>query len=340
MKTILLISLGLALAPSGFSEKVTLRNDKPRRDTEGRIIDAHAGRMIRFGDRYYLYGDNYRDTDGINDAANFFVCYSSSDLTRWRFEGEIIPKEELPGWKEQTYRYRPHVIHNARTGKYVLFFNWRPVPHSFAQGNYVVAVADKPTGPFAVVNRDFQTSHHPTEVGDSNLFVDDDGTAYLAYKIASTASADRGSNFIERLSDDYLTSSGVCSESVGHGEAIAMFKRSGRYYLVYGKNCCFCPQGSNIYVKIADQPFGPYRENVPFDIRSDRLINAQSTHVAEIQTDAGKAFIYMGDRWRSAPGCTYVKGHDYQYWSEPLQFDERGNIRPLVWTDNWSVTLK
>ncbi len=340
MKHLLLIALMATLSANAVAEKVTLRNNVPHRDTQGEILDAHAGRLIRFGDRYYLYGDNYRDTDGIKDADNFFVCYSSADLTRWQFEGEIIPKEELPGWKERTYRYRPHVIYNAKTKKYVLFFNWRPVPQSFAQGNYVVAVADKPTGPFTVVNRDFQTTHHPTEVGDSNLFVDDDGTAYLAYKIASTATAGRGLNFIEKLSDDYLTSSGVCSEAVGHGEAISMFKRAGRYYLVYGKNCCYCPQGSNIYVKIADQPFGPYRENVPFDIRADRLINAQSTYVAELETAEGKAFIYMGDRWRSAPGCTYVKGHDYQYWSEPLQFDEHGNIRPLVWVDNWSVTLK
>jgi len=340
MNILWLTTLVAGITVHAWAQKVTIHNNAPRRDTQGQILDAHAGGLVRFGDRYYLYGDNYRNTDGINDAQNYFVCYSSTNLTDWQFEGEIIPKEKLPGWKEKTYRYRPHVIYNAKTRKYVLFYNWRPVPQSFAQGNYVVAVADKPTGPFTVVERDFQTSHHPTEVGDFNLFVDDDGTAYLAYKIANTAPAAKGCNFIEKLSDNYLESSGVCSEVVGQGEAIAMFKHGGRYYIVYGKDCCYCPQGSNIYVKKADQPLGPYRENAPFDIRADNLINAQSTHVAELETAEGKAYIYMGDRWRSAPGCAYFKGHDYQYWSEPLQFDAHGNIHPLVWVDQWSVTIK
>ncbi len=340
MKFTIAITLAITFSANVLATKVTLRNDIPRRDIEGRILDAHAGRLIRFGDRYYLYGDNYRNTDGINDAENYFVCYSSPDLSRWKFEGEIIPKEGLPGWKEKTYRYRPHVIYNEKYKKFVLFFNWRPIPQSFEQGNYVVAIASTPTGPFTVVNRDFQTTHHPTEVGDSNLFVDDDGTAFLAYKIASTAATGRGQNFVERLSDDYLTSSGDCSGPVADGEGIAMFKREGRYYLVYGRNCCYCPQGSNIYVKIADRPFGPYRENVPFDIRADKLINSQSTFVAELDAGDRKDYVYMGDRWRSAPGCTYIKGHDFQYWSEPMKFDEKGNILPLVWVDKWSISLK
>jgi beta-xylosidase len=341
MKKQLVLSLcGLGFAALASAGEITIRNNVPRTDINGAIVDAHAGRLVRFGERYYLYGDNYRNTDGINDAQNYFVCYSSSNLMAWKFEGEIIPKEALPGWKEKTYRYRPHVIYNAKTRKYVLFYNWRPVPQSFAQGNYVVATADAPTGPFTVVERDFQTKQHPTEVGDFNLFVDDDGTAYLAYKIANTAPSNRGANFIERLSADYLRSSGDCSAVVGHGEAIALFKRAGNYYIVYGKDCCYCPEGSNIYVRRADAPLGPYRDNVPSDIRADKLINAQSTHVAEIETADGKAFIYMGDRWRSAPGCAYYKGHDYQYWSEPLRFDEQGNILPIVWKDWWSVRLK
>ncbi len=337
---VLLLAVTIAcISPACAQQTITIRNNFPRTDIRGQILDAHAGRLIRFGDRYYLYGDNYRNTDGINDAQNYFVCYSSSNLMDWKFEGEIIPKEQLPGWKEKTYRYRPHVIYNAKTRKYVLFYNWRPVRQSFAQGNYVVAVATVPTGPFTVVDLDFQTTHHPTELGDFNLFVDDDGTGYLAYKIANTAPSARGQNFIEKLSDDYLKSSSVCSPAVANGEAISMFRRQSNYYILYGKDCCYCPEGSNIYVKIADHPLGPYRENVPFDIRADKLINAQSTHVAEIETANGKTYIYLGDRWRSAPGCAYYKGHDYQYWSEPLRFDERGNIEPIRWVDQWSISV-
>jgi hypothetical protein len=46
-------------------------------------------------------------------------------------------------------------------------------------------------------------------------------------------------------------------------------------------------------------------------------------------------FLWMGDMWGSA--IDNVKGHDFQYWSSPLEFDEEGNILPLEWVDSWSV---
>jgi hypothetical protein len=42
----------------------------------------------------------------------------------------------------------------------------------------------------------------------------------------------------------------------------------------------------------------------------------------------------MGDRWHSTPDK--IKGHDFQYWSSPLQFEEDGMIRQLRWEDQWS----
>jgi hypothetical protein len=327
-------------AESLFAQKVTIRNNEPRRDLNGNILDVHAGRLIEFGDRYYLYGDHYGNTNGVDDGQNYFVSYSSPDLVSWKYEGELIPKENLPGWKEKTLRYRSHVIYNSNTKKYVMFYNWRPVPGSFEQGNLVVSVSDSPTGPFEIVNLDFQTKHHPTEIGDFNLFVDDDNEAYLIYKIANPALKLKGQNFIERLSTDYLSSSGECSKTVGTGEAATMFKRNGKYYILFGKDCGFCPEGSNIYVKISNEPLGLYRNNEPLDIRADKLINAQSSFVATLNTTEGKQYIYIGDRWRSAPGIAYYKGHDYQYWSEPLQFDRKGNVKPIKWNNEWTVNLK
>lgn len=322
-----------------IAQKVSIRNDQPRIDVNRNILDVHAGRLILFESRYYLYGEHYGQTNGIDDGQNFFVSYSSSDLKNWKYEGEIIPKEKLPGWKEKTLRYRCHVIYNQLTSKYVMYYNWRPLPGSFEQGNCVVATSDSPIGPFGIVETDFQTTHHPTEIGDINLFVDDNDKAFLVYKVANTAPALRGQNFIEQLSDDYLSSSGKCSDQIGSGEAATLFKRKGKYYFLFGKDCCFCPQGSNIYVKISDNPFGPYIENNPFDIRIDKLINAQSSFVGTIKTSDGIEYFYIGDRWCSAPGCAYYKGHDFQYWSEPFSFDSLGNIKPLKWQDEWSIEL-
>ena len=40
----------------------------------------------------------------------------------------------------------------------------------------------------------------------------------------------------------------------------------------------------------------------------------------------------MGDRWGSRPDG--VKGHDFQYWSRPLEFTADGGILPLQWDSN------
>lgn len=183
----------------------------------------------------------------------------------------------------------------------MFFHNWRPVPHSFAQGNVVVATDDSPTGPFHIETLDLQTSHHPTEIGDYNVFVD-------------------------ALSPDFLRSAGRRAEFLGRGEAVTMFLEKNRYYVLWGRNCCFCPEGSNMYVKSATSPLEPYRENRPFDIRADKRINVQSTFVASLPTARRTRHFYLGDRWRSAPGCRCMKGHNPQYWGEPLRFGPDGGI--------------
>lgn len=73
-------------------------------------------------------------------------------------------------------------------------------------------------------------------------------------------------------------------------------------------------------------------------IQQQPIIPAQQTYVMRLNTsEEGEKFIWMGDLWGSA--SDNIKGHDYQYWSEPLEFFEDGTIKPLKWADQWSVTL-
>jgi hypothetical protein len=54
----------------------------------------------------------------------------------------------------------------------------------------------------------------------------------------------------------------------------------------------------------------------------------------ELQTAGGKEYIWMGDLWGSA--SDNVKGHDYQYWSAPLEFYPDGTIKRMEWQSEWS----
>ena len=144
-----MIFLGLGVLPEALcradekdrSATVTISN-VARRDTEGRVLDAHDGCLHKFGDRYFLYGTAYGKTDGFGKT-NRYRCYSSPDLVTWKFEGDLL--QHPP---EGVY-YRPYVAYNAQTRQYVLWWNWYP---TLWNGQFGVATADRPQGPFSIRN--------------------------------------------------------------------------------------------------------------------------------------------------------------------------------------------
>jgi hypothetical protein len=72
--------------------------------------------------------------------------------------------------------------------------------------------------------------------------------------------------------------------------------------------------------------------------RGDTIIAAQQAQIATIPGKNGPLYLWIGDRWQSAPDG--IMGHDFQYWSSPLEFDGDGMIKQLHWQDAWPVTLK
>ena len=336
---------------------VTIDNTAPRRDVDGQIIDAHDGCLQLFGSRFYLYGTAYGTNAGYS-TANRFRVYGSPDLQEWTFCGELL-KEPPPG-----VYYRPYVVFNRKTRKYVLWYNWY---YKQWEGKTGVAISDTPVGPFSIVNTNVALSR--SQPGDGSLFVDDDGTGYFIY-----TAIDRGYTIrIERLTPDYLGVTGEVSDEICFGsEAPVLFRRNNLYYAVCGPRCAFCPEGSEDMVFISYSPLGPYGKaptlnrrpesggpnvwkhgtlalDVPggkFALASTNkliyqnnapIIPAQQTYIAKIPTAAGPAFIWMADRWQSAPDG--VKGHDLQYWSPPLKFDpDDGTILPIENAAHWDIT--
>ncbi|MFB3815091.1 MAG: family 43 glycosylhydrolase [Terriglobales bacterium] len=336
--------IAIAQAPRPLT--VTISNVEPRRDAADNILDVHDGALEVFEGRFYLYGTRYGDTDGL-DNRNQYVCYSSPDLVHWQFEGLLL--KDAP---RRTY-YRPYVKFNRSTGKYVLWYN--------ADNRYGVATADRPAGPFTIQNPNVGVKYSAQGVGDFGLFVDDDGTGYIAYtalnlpQVKGTASPSPQHHRIsvERLAPDYLSSTQENSGFVaGNVESPSLFKRNATYYLLFDNTCAFCPNGSGARVYTAANALGPYlyRSNInlknakeagtswttPGSGRNDAILGAQQTHVAQIPSASGTLFVWMGDRWGSTPDG--LKGHDFQVWA-PLEFGDDGVIRPLKKLDTWRLTL-
>ncbi len=318
-------------------DRVVIQNLDPRRDIHGDIIDCHDGCLRFFEDAYYLYGTAYGDTDGFTPA-NRYVVYRSADLIAWAPLGDLL-EAPLSG-----VGYRPYVVFNPTTRKYVLWFNWYP---KLWEGRFGVALSDTPAGPFKVYEGDVKVAQ--PRPGDHNLFVDDDGTGYLVYtSIENGGGAPEPDNHhgvsVERLGETYTRSlkdnSGIFVSAV---ESPSMFKRAGRYFCVVGRCCCFCPQGTNAAVYVADHPLSEWRLAGEINLSPSGeagrdlspIVPGQQTDVAVLPGPGGQdVYLWMADLWGSRPDG--IKGHDLQHW-EPMRFDEQGLPKPLKGLSRWEL---
>ena len=346
MRFISLCVLSLTLLASLRGQagvNVSVDNQHPRRDIHGQILDVHDGALEYFRGEFYLYGTHYGKTDGLGKD-NFFVCYSSPDLTHWKFERKIL-------LGPPRIYYRPHVKYNSATGKYVLWYN--------ADNEYGVAIADRPQGPFAIVNPNVQLKFSEHGVGDFDLFVDSGGTGYITYtayieKPLETHAVDHPDHHVivvERLTPDFLSSAGENSGVVaGNVESPALFRRGDTYYLLFDNTCAFCKDGSGVRVYRSVNPLGPYSYDNNINIpdsqssdgqswtrpgtgRSNAIVHAQQLGVAEVPAATGTVYMWMGDRWHSTPDD--LKGHDFQVWL-PLIFQGK-SIRPFRGLTDWNI---
>lgn len=299
-----------------------LQNVRPRRDVCDDVIDCHDGCLEHFDGRYWLYGTAYGQTDGFT-AANRYVAYSSPDLQAWTSHGPILaaPPDGV--------MYRPYVKFHPRRRKYVLWFNWYP---TLWNGQYGVAEAEAPGGPYVIVRE--KAVVNGSAPGDHSLFVDEDDTAYLVYTDIAAGHRIR----VERLNADWTDSTGEQSELFEpRHEATAMFRRGRFYYVTFGPNCCFCPEGSGVRVYRADRPLGRYTylRDINRDADGRIVVPGQQTHIATLHTSDGPQLLWMADLWGSRPDG--VKGHDLQYWG-PLTFDG-DDVLPLRYVEQWQVNL-
>jgi len=309
-------------------QTVTIDNSQPRRDDAGNIVDAHDGCLQFFNGRYYLYGTSYGRSSGFS-INNRFRVYSSPDLQHWTLEGELLKSPP-----DGVY-YRPYVVLNPHSRKYVLFYNWYP---KLWDGKTGVAVSDTPEGPFKIVNPALDLSQKAFKPGDGSPFVDEDGTGYFIYTVIGQSHAVR----IEQLTRDYLASTGKFSEVLARDcEAPALFRRGNCYYALMSQCCCFCSEGTAAKVFTASSPLGPFQERDNINRPSTNeppTVAGQETWVAQLPGEHGLVYIWMADRWNSAED--EVKGHDRQFWSAPLQFREDGTIQPIENRTTLGATLR
>ncbi len=178
-KKIAFVLLGLFLVFSGCSifEHTAEQKEKTATYTNPLPVALGDPFVLYTNGLYYLYGTGGGAKDG-------FSVYSSKNLKKWKYEGQVYYGNTDTSWCIGSF-WAPEVY--ERNGKYYMFYSaqWRKNPNQEAENFRIgVAVSDSPTGPFKDIrNRPIFDPGYP--IIDANVFFDDDGQVYLYYSRAA-----------------------------------------------------------------------------------------------------------------------------------------------------------
>jgi hypothetical protein len=314
---------------SGNSQSNNIKNDTFWDTVDGQPIYSQGGGIFRFNDpqtrkeKYFWYGvhyqqaETYRHDPSVTPQGNSFksvTCYSSTDFVHWKFEDDVLTREEVfknSGGRGWGWLGRMGVAYVKEAGKYVLIIQYN--------SQVLFAVADKPTGPFKPSHRKSMLDLIGTSnTGDQTVFTDEDtGKSYLVYSYGKG----RHKIYISEigLKDDIITLLDCKQVYEGEGrEGNCMFKYKGKYYLV-GSNL-YGWDSSYAYYLVADDIGGPYTPENNMQVmkgcEEDYAHVTQTGFFYTLRGSQQETVIFCGDRWADFAG----NGYGYNQWC-PLSFD-------------------
>jgi hypothetical protein len=303
-----------------------IKNDIFWNTNDGSPIYSQGGGIFKFTDpltgekKYYWYGVHYKEAETYRDAPSVTLkgdtfesvtCYTSTDLVNWKFEADVLTKQEVNQSAKPTWLGRLGVAYIKKLNKYAMF-----VQHG---GKVLITLANSPTGPF-IQHQEISMEQMigTTNTGDQTVFTDEDtGKSYLIYSYG------KGRNKI------YVSEIGIKDGRVDlldctpvfkgeSREGNCMFKYKGRYYMcasnIYGWDSSFA------YYLVADNIRGPYKPTNDMQVMdgcaNDFAHVTQTGFFVTVKGSKQETVIFCGDRWANFAG----NGLGYNQWC-PLSFN-------------------
>jgi hypothetical protein len=267
-------------------------------DTSGNRIQAHGGSILTVGDTFYWYGENKEKTVPGSGIWHYGVrMYKSKDFYNWEDIGLVLPpaldSEDNP-LHPARYMDRPHIIHCAKTGKFVLWMKIMGRDLAQSQALMTIATADSITGPYTVIS---QIQPLGMSCGDFDLVVEPtDGKAYLYFERVHSEL------ICADLTNDYTDVTGYYSTHFPATnppfvrEAPAYFRRGRMHYMFTSGTTGYYPNPSE--VACAWSYHGPWRvlgDPHPGDAEH----TSYRSQITSVFKHPGKKNLYiaLADRW-------------------------------------------
>jgi hypothetical protein len=252
-------------------------------DNNGNHIQAHGGGIIKIGKTYYWYGEER--SQGLDSNYRYVSCYSSKDLVKWTFKGDVVKMSDPEKIGNKWVLERPKVYYNKLTKKYVMYFHLDNGSYKVAKVG--IAISDKPDGNFTFVKSFRPLGHESRDIGQ---FIDDDGTAYLVFE-------DRPFGFrIAKLSSDYMDLEKEMCLIPAHMEGGAIVHYKGLYYSI-GSALTGWRANPNKYAtaKSLEGPWSEFKDIAP---PATNTYGSQSTMLIKVVGTKATTIIFMGDIWK------------------------------------------
>jgi GH43 family beta-xylosidase len=189
-----------------------------------------------FNNKYYIYTTAIYGTQ--------FHAYSSTDLTNWHDEGLIFDLFPDSPWAQYN-GWAPAVV--FRNNKYYFYYT--------AETKIGLAVGNTPIGPFTDIGAPLiATDPYTDDIIDANVFIDDDGQAYIYY-----GGSGKSRMVVRKLNADMVSLATGPTDITpqNYTEGPYMVKRKGIYYMTYS-NGAWYNDSYNVQYSTSTSPMGPW----------------------------------------------------------------------------------
>lgn len=325
-KTLKQMAFGLAMA------KVATAAPASRQQAVPDFTTSEAGNPIIEGwyadpdNEYYngeywifpTYSDDYEKQTHMD-------AFSSADLVNWTKHPNVLTADNVK-WAHKAM-WAPAPI--SRNGKYYLYFGANDIlEDEIAQGligGIGVAVADKPEGPYidAIGSPLIGDFHNGAQPIDQDVFIDDDGQAYIYYGGHSHANVAKLNEDMISLGtfDDGTTFKEITPENYTEGSQ--MIKRNGVYYFMWSEGGWTGPDYSVSYA-MSDNPIGPFNIKARI-LQQDAAVARGSGHNGVIHVPDTDIY-YMTYHRRP---LSETDGNHRATCYDRMYFEEDGSIRAI-----------
>jgi hypothetical protein len=283
-----LIFLFLSLFHVGYAQVEAIVPAGDWRDTQGNLIAATEGGIIKVNQLYYLWG---MDRSKSNYAFVGVNLYSSPDLKNWTFVNQILKSSSHVDLSNSAVVERAKLLHNAKTGQFILWMHY--------EGHNAYSVAEVAYATCATIggNYTFQSHFRPLSIDsrDMNVYQDDDGKAYL---ICTTFGNQNVSLF--ELDASYTsivkeTFRGAANTNNMQCEGHAIIKTGGYYF--WAMSLCTGWDFNDNHYFYAKSLAGPWTSGGNIATTNTHTYESQVGFAVQIPGTVSTTYLYMGDRW-------------------------------------------